>query len=144
MVVHMELYDFIISRLPDIDGYGNCNKVVDDDGVSNHSTFKQFIREDHQGDVGVFIVNNSVARKYHGYADHETDVQIVVNAVNGDIEKALGYLSNAFLNIKNNNKSNDVLVKTLRLLNLRPAGMNSAGVHWCVLNLNLKYIVAQN
>lgn len=140
----MELYDFIISRLPDIEGYGNYNKSIDDNGVSDHSAFKQYIREDHQGDVGIFVINNNRQRKYHGYADHETEVQIVVNCINGDIEGGLDYLSKLLLNIQNNNKSDTVWIKSTRILNKAPVGMNSEGIHWCVLNINLRYIVADD
>lgn len=140
----MSLYDFIIERLPDVDGYGNTNKIIDDDGVSNHSAFKQFVREDHEGDVGVYIISDTVDTKYHTDSFKKADIQVVVNTVNGDIDGALAYLTNTLINIKNNEKSNDIWVKSLKLLNVHPVGMNSAGIHWCVMNLHLKYIVAQN
>lgn len=137
----MKLYDFIIDRLPDTDGYGNTGKVYDDDGVSNHSVFKESIREDHEGDVGVFITSNSDITNMHGRYCFEGEIQIVVNTINGDIDGALDYLFTALDNIQNNYRNDHIWIKNSRLVNCLPVGKNSNGIQWCVLNVYIKYLV---
>lgn len=139
-----KLYDYIIERLPDIEGYGNVGRVYDEDGVSNHSVFKQSIREDKQGDIGVFITNTHEATKLSGHSFWVSEVQIVVNTVNGDVECALRYLRSLYNNIQNNSHNDYIWIKNSRLINICPVGKNSSGIHWCVLNVQLKYIINED
>ena len=133
----MKLYDFIIERLPDTQGYG----VYDEDGVSNHSVFKESIREDHEGDVGVFISANSDITKFSGRYCFEGEIQVVVNCINGDIDGALDYLFKTLDNIQTNYRNDYIWVKNSRLVNCLPVGKNKCGIQWCTLNVYLKYLV---
>lgn len=137
----MKLYDFIIERLPDTQGYGNAGKVYDEDGVSNHSVFKESIREDHEGDVGVFISANSDITKFSGRYCFEGEIQVVVNCINGDIDGALDYLFKTLDNIQTNYRNDYIWVKNSRLVNCLPVGKNKCGIQWCTLNVYLKYLV---
>ena len=137
----MKLYDFIISRLPDIDGYGACGRVYDEDGVSNHSVFKESIREDHEGDIGIFLTSNSDITNMHGRYCFEAEAQIVVNTVGGDVDGALDYLFLTMENIKTKYRDDHIWIKNLRLVNCLPVGKNSSGIHWCTLNFYIKYLV---
>lgn len=137
----MKLYDFIIERLPDTQGYGNTGKVYDEDGVSNHSVFKESIREDHEGDVGVFISANSDITKFSGRYCFEGEIQVVVNCINGDIDGALDYLFKTLDNIQTNYRNDYIWVKNSRLVNCLPVGKNKCGIQWCTLNVYLKYLV---
>lgn len=140
----MKLYDHIIERLPCIDGYGETGRVYNDDGISSHSTFKQSIREQVQGDVGVFVIRTNETTKMSGHSEYKSEVQIVVNCINGDIDSAMDYLSKAFENIKKNTKSDVVWVRGCKLVNISPVGKNSSGIHWCVLNVLLTYITNED
>lgn len=137
----MKLYDFIIERLPDTQGYGNAGKVYDEDGVSNHSVFKESIREDHEGDVGVFISANSDITKFSGRYCFEGEIQVVVNCINGDIDGALDYLFKTLDNIQTNYRNDYIWIKNSRLVNCLPVGKNKCGIQWCTLNVYLKYLV---
>lgn len=137
----MKLYDFIIERLTDTQGYGNAGKVYDEDGVSNHSVFKESIREDHEGDVGVFISANSDITKFSGRYCFEGEIQVVVNCINGDIDGALDYLFKTLDNIQTNYRNDYIWVKNSRLVNCLPVGKNKCGIQWCTLNVYLKYLV---
>ena len=136
----MKLHSFIIERLPDINGYGESGREYDEDGISNHSVFKQSIRENIQGDVGVFIIQTNETTKMSGHSVYKSEVQIVVNCINGDSDSTMDYLSRELENIKKNNKNEFIWVKNCKLVNMSPVGKNSSGIHWCVLNLLLTYI----
>ena len=136
----MKLHSFIIERLPDINGYGESGREYDEDGISNHSVFKQSIRENVQGDVGVFIIQTNETTNLSVHSVYKSEVQIVVNCINGDIDSAMDYLSKALENIKKNNKNEFIWVKNCKLVNMSPVGKNSSGIHWCVLNVLLTYI----
>ena len=140
----MKLYDHIIERLPCIEGYGETGKTYNDDGRSNHSVFKQSIRENAEGDVGVFVTTSSEITKMSGHSMYRSEVQIVVNCVNGDIDGALSFLNQTLENIRKNPKGDKVWIKSTKLVNMSPVGKNSSGIHWCVLNLLLTYIVNEN
>ena len=141
---YMKLHNFIIERLPFIDGYGECGREYDDNGISNHSAFKQSIRENVQGDVGVFIIQTNETTKMSGHSEYKSEVQIVVNCINGDIDSAIDYLSKALENIKKNNKNEFIWVKNCKFVNMSPVGKNSSGIHWCVLNILLTYITNED
>lgn len=135
------LYDFIISCVPDVEGYGNYNKTYDEDGVSDHSIFKQSIREDHPGDIGVFITSSASTSKMCGDSLYIADVQIVLNTINGDIISGLAVLNDTFKNIRSTKGNENILLKSIKLLNIHPVGKNSSGLQWCTCNIETKYII---
>lgn len=141
----MHLYDYIIARLPNIDGYGNVGKVIDENGVSNHSAFKESIREGHEGDVGVFITNLSDRTALSGRQFYEGEVQVVVNCVHGDIDQGLDYLWSTLKNISRNplDENNGIWIKNYRLINCLPVGKNKEGIMWCSLNVYLKFVIQE-
>ena len=106
--------------------------------------FKQSIRENAEGDVGVFVTTSSEITKMSGHSMYRSEVQIVVNCVNGDIDGALSFLNQTLENIRKNQKGDKVWIKSTKLVNMSPVGKNSSGIHWCVLNLLLTYIVNEN
>ena len=134
------IYDYIIGCLPDVDGYGNYNKQYDDDGVSDHSAFKQSIREDHPGDVGVFVYNNAYSRSFSKRPYNTVEVQVAVNSYN-DLTTTIQYLNNLFNNICSNLQSENIKIQNYKMLNLAPVGKNSNGLQVVVLNIRLNYII---
>jgi len=134
------IYDYIIGLLPDFEGYGNYNKQYDDDGVSDHAAFKQSIREDHPGDVGIFVYNNAYSRGFSKRLYNSAEVQIAVNAYN-DLSIAIGYLNTLFKNICENQTSENIKIQNYKMLNLAPVGKNSNGLQVVVLNIRLNYII---
>jgi hypothetical protein len=139
MSVKYTIYDFMIESLPNTDGFGNTNKTVDEAGIPNHSAFQQTIREDHEGDVGVFIINSKDNTEMKFIKLTESEIQIVVNCIHGDIEQTIEYLENLFNRLKESKGNNYIDVFSCRKINLRPVGKNSKGIHWCVLNMLIKY-----
>ena len=49
------LYGFIKEQIPAVNGYGVTGQTTVD-GVTNHDIFYQSIREDHEGDIGIFMI----------------------------------------------------------------------------------------
>lgn len=134
------LYEHIINRLPDKYGLGNNGTEYNDEGISNHKALEQSLREDHEGDVGVFITRLAQAEIFHGVAAQLANIQIAVVCVNGDIDTAIKYLKEAFTNIKENDKSTSIYVKKCDLINIIPLGKNSTGNHMVEMDISLKYI----
>lgn len=139
MSVKYTVYDFITENLPDIVGFGNVGKTVDEAGIPNHSAFLQTIREEHEGDVGIFIVDSKDYTEMKFIKLTESEIQVVVNCVQGDIEQTLDYLQSLFDNLSNTKGNRYIEIYNCKKINLRPVGKNSKGIHWCVLNMLLKY-----
>ena len=133
------LYEHIKNRLPM--GYGLGDDGTEyKDNVPNHKTFQQTLREDHEGDVGIFttfIGNYSILGGQLGY---KSEVQIAVVTKNGDIDSAINYLLNALDNIKKDVKSTGIYVSDCKLVNLLPIGKNSVGLHMVSMNIAIKYV----
>ena len=72
------LYEHIINRLPDKYGLGNNGTEYDSDNTPNHKAWEQSLREDHEGDVGVFITRLSQSEIFHGVAAQLANIQIAV------------------------------------------------------------------
>ena len=133
------IYDFIEEQLPNTEGYGNIEKELDDNHNYNHSVFHQSIREDNEGDVGIFIVDSKDNYEMKMIPMIESEIQVVVNAVSGDIEGTLEYLDSLFITLKNSKGNDKIEIFRCNKINLRPVGKNSADIHWCVLNMLVKY-----
>lgn len=132
------IYDFITEKLPNVEGFGNVGKELVEN-IYNHSVFHQTIREEHEGDVGIFIVDSKDNTEMKFIKLTESEIQVVVNCVAGDIEQTLDYLESLFGTIVNTKGNDKIEIFNCRKINLRPVGKNSKGIHWCVLNMLLKY-----
>lgn len=130
--------DFIIEQLPQVDGYGNCGSVFKNN-IPNHSAFKQSLRNDHEGDIGIFVINSKDNWELKYTKLIESEIQIVVNAVAGDVEGSEEYLQRLFDNIKKNRGNDKIKISSCNKINLRAGGKNSNGIHWSVLNILIKY-----
>lgn len=142
MDVTNSLFEHIRNRLPTGYEYGDDGKV-EEDGITNHETFQQFLREDHEGDVGIFELSITHQPKYAGYTYLVAEVQIVTVVNKQGIETAKQYLTEAFNNIKDikNSQSTKIWIKQAKLVSLIPIGMNSKGIQMAALTMNLKYLV---
>lgn len=138
------LYEHIINRLPDAYGLGNNNTKYDNNNTPNHKAWEQSLREDCEGDVGVFITRHTQAEYYHGVASQLANVQIAVVCINGDISIAEKYLREAFNNLKVNDKSTSIYVKRCELIDIVPLGKNSIGNQMIEMDISLKYVTLNN
>ena len=134
-----ELYEYIKSQIPQIDGYGECGKKIDENMISNHDVFFQSLREDHEGDIGIFLITGGENTELMFGKVYESEIQIVVNSVDGDIACVLNMLEKTLDNIRNNKKGNSIYVSKAGLINLRPVGKNNNGIQWSVMNILCKY-----
>lgn len=134
-----DLYEYIRKQIPVIDGYGEAGKEIDENLVSNHDVFFQSIRDDHEGDIGIFIIDGSEDTKLMFGEIYESEIQIVVNSVDGEIKPVLELLQQLLKNIRNNNRDENIYVMNCGLINLRPVGKNSNGIQWSVMNILCKY-----
>lgn len=133
------LYEHIINRLPNKYGLGNNNIEYDEDGISNHRVWEQSLREDHQGDVGIFQTRLSQAEIFHGVSFQLANVQIAVVCVNGDINTAVDYLKETFNSLKKNDRSTSIYISRCDLIDIVPLGKNSIGNHMVEMDISLKY-----
>ena len=132
------LYEHIKNRLPT--GYGLGDDGTEyKDNVPNHKTFQQTLREDHEGDVGIFTTFIGSYNILGGQLGYKSEVQIAVVTKNGDIDSAINYLLNALDNIKKDVKSTGIYVSDCKLVNLLPLGKNSVGLHMVSMNIAIKY-----
>ena len=139
-----DLYEYIRKQIPVIDGYGEAGKEIDENLVSNHDVFFQSIRDDHEGDIGIFIIDGSEDTKLMFGEIYESEIQIVVNSVDGELKPVLELLQQLLKNIRNNNRDENIYVMNCGLINLRPVGKNSNGIQWSVMNILCKYSKLQN
>ena len=133
------LFEHIRHRLPDKYNLGD-NNVTYKDNVPNHCVWNQSLREDHQGDVGVFMTRMAQAEIFHGVASQLANVQIAVVCVNGDINTAEKYLREAYNNLKVNDRSTSIYVKRCDLIDIVPLGKNSIGNQMIEMDISLKYV----
>lgn len=137
------LFEHIRHRLPDKYNLGD-NNVTYKDNVPNHCVWNQSLREDHQGDVGVFMTRMAQAEIFHGVASQLANVQIAVVCVNGDINTAEKYLREAYNNLKVNDRSTSIYVKRCDLIDIVPLGKNSIGNQMIEMDISLKYVYLNN
>lgn len=132
------LFEHILNRLPTGYGLGDDEKEIVD-GISNHATFQQSLREDHEGDVGIFDTNMTDNPMLMGNAGYTSNVQIAVVTKNGDIDSATKYLLKAFENIKSDICSTGIKVKNIKMTHLCALGKNSNGFQMVELSFSIKY-----
>ena len=132
------LFEHILNRLPTGYGLGDDGKEMFD-GISNHATFQQSLREDHEGDVGIFETLTSQVKVIAGAVGWNTKVQIAVVTKQGDIDNAYKYLIEAFENIKKRKKSTSISVYETELISIMPIGKNSSGYQMVSMNLSITY-----
>ena len=132
------LYGFIKEQIPAVSGYGVTGQTTVD-GVIDHDIFYQSIREDHEGDIGIFMITGQENTQLQYGEIYNSEVQIVVNSVNGDIAGVLEMLKNTLKNIRQNKRNNYIYVMDCGLINLAPVGKNSNGLQWSVCNILCKY-----
>lgn len=132
------LYGFIKSCIPEVEGYGVTNQETVDN-VLNHNIWYQSIREECEGDIGIFLITGAEDTQLQYGEIYQGEVQIVVNSVNGDIAGVLNMLKNTLKNIRDIRKNQYVYVMDAKLINLAPVGKNSNGLQWSVMNILCKY-----
>lgn len=132
------LYGFIKEQIPAVNGYGVTGQTTVD-GVTDHDIFYQSIREDHEGDIGIFLITGQENTQLQYGEIYNSEVQIVVNSVNGDIAGVLDMLKNTLKNIRQNKRNNYIYMMDCGLINLAPVGKNSNGLQWSVMNILCKY-----
>jgi len=133
------LFGFIKQQIPAVDGYGVTNQTYTDN-IVNHDIFYQSLREDHEGDIGIFMITGQENTELIYGKMMNSEMQIVVNSVNGDIAGVLNMLKTTLDNIRKNKKNNYVYVQRCELINLAPVGKNSNGLQWSVMNILCKYM----
>lgn len=137
------LFEHIRHRLPDKYNLGD-NNVTYKDNVPNHCVWEQSLREDHEGDVGVFQTRLSQADIFHGVAYLLANIQIAVVCLNGDIDSAEKYLRETLENIKQDDTSTSIYVKKCELIDIVPLGKNSVGNQMIEMDISIKYVVLSN
>lgn len=138
------LFEHIRNRLPSGYGLGDDEKVVDENRVVNHSVFQQSLREDHEGDVGIFETFNQEQKTYGDCDYFKTEVQIAVVTKSGDINSACKYLKEALNNLRTDKQSSHIWIKLCSLVNICPIGKNSNGYQMVEMNIRLKYLVNED
>ena len=136
------LYGFIKEQIPDVEGYGVTHQSTENN-VVDHDIFYQSIREDHEGDIGIFMITGQENTQLQYGEIYNSEVQIVVNSVNGEIATVLEMLKNTLKNIRKNKKNDYIYVMNCGLINLAPVGKNSNGLQWSVMNILCKYTSLQ-
>lgn len=134
------IYEFISSNLPSGYNFGDDNQNIVDN-VPDHMCAQQAIREDHEGDVGVFELGTTLQTLFHGFMCNVTQIQIPVVTINGDIDDAKKYLLQAFENISSIRNKDNISVVDCDLINLLPLGKNSKGLQMVELSIQLKYVI---
>lgn len=137
------LYDHIKNRLATGYGYGDDGQTIVD-GIPDHRTSSMSIREDHEGDVGIFqyLIDKQESYKKISYETlWISNIQISVVCKNGDIEGAKKYLLDSYSNIVDDTESSNVLVRNSVLLNIRPAGKNRDGLQMVIMNIKVFYYI---
>lgn len=132
--------DWIIENLPEVDGYGNCGQVFNGK-IPNHAVSKNSIRTDHEGDIGIWKISEHDNWELKYCKRLESEMQVVVNAVAGDIEGSEEYLQSLFNNLEKNKGNDRIKIYSCKKINLTAVGKNTNGIHWSVLNVLIKYII---
>lgn len=136
------IYGFIKENIPAVSGYGITDQTIVDN-VTNHDIFYQSIREDHEGDIGIFLITGQEFDKLQYGHIYMSEIQIVVNSVGGDIAGVLNMLLTTLENIRKNKRNNYIYVMDAKLINMAPVGKNSNGLQWSVMNILCKYTPLQ-
>lgn len=134
------LFEHLRNRLPSGYGLGNDGTVYKDN-IPDHAVFQQSLREDHEGDVGIFENITSDFSIMGGALGYISKMQFAVVTKNGDIDSAVKYLKEALNNIKTNCKSTGCYIKECKLVNIVPVGKNSVGLQMVTMNISIKYVL---
>lgn len=137
------LFDHIKNRLATGYGYGDDDQVIIDN-IPDHRASYQSLREDHEGDVGIFDYMTERHENYDGIDSHslwKTRLQFSVVAKNGDIENAKKFLLASFKNLVDLPESSNVYVRGVDLTNITPAGKNSKGLQMIIMNTVVFYYI---
>lgn len=134
------LFEHLRNRLPSGYGLGNDGTVYKDN-IPDHAVFQQSLREDHEGDVGIFETLTGELNILGGTLGYESKMQFAVVTKNGDIDSAVKYLKEALNNIKTNCKSTGCYIKECNLVNIVPVGKNSVGLQMVTMNISIKYVL---
>lgn len=134
------LFEHIRNRLPTGYGLGDDGTVYKDN-VPDHAVFQQSLREDCEGDVGIFENITSDFSIMGGALGYISKMQFAVVTKNGDIDSAVKYLKDALYNIKTNCKSTGCYIKECKLVNIVPVGKNSVGLQMVTMNISIKYVL---
>lgn len=137
------LFEHLKNRLATGYGYGDDGQTITDK-IPDHRTSNQSIREDHEGDVGIFEYMIRKQPSYDGIDSHTlwiTNVQISVVTKQGNIEDAKDYLLESFRNFISDAMSSNVYVKNASLINIIPAGKNSKGLQMVIMNTQVFYYI---
>lgn len=134
------LFEHLRNRLPSGYGLGNDGTVYKDN-IPDHAVFQQSLREDHEGDVGIFENITSDFSIMGGSLGYISKMQFAVVTKNGDIDSAVKYLKEALNNIKTNCKSTGCYIKECKLVNIVPVGKNSVGLQMVTMNISIKYVL---
>lgn len=132
------LYEHIKNRLPPNYGYGNDGQVIVDK-VKSQAVWQQTLREDHPGDVGIFVIKNNDVECEYGFLNSEATVQVAVVCKAGELNKVTNYLKVLYNTLKTDTVSSGVKVYSVKNINLSPIGMNSEGNQMAELNIKLSY-----
>lgn len=133
------LYEHIKNRLDNTYEYGDVGKELVDK-IPNHAVWEQSLREDYQGDVGIFEITKTEISNARGMYLYEGEIQIVVVCKSNDLDNVKIYLKNTLKNLRTNYKSSMFTFKNVKLLNLRPMGKNKVGNQMAVLNMQIMYV----
>lgn len=137
------LYEHLKNRLYIGYGYGDDGQVIVDK-VPDHAVFNQSLREDHQGDVGVFEYLIDKQPSYDKIASHtlwKSNVQISVVCKDGDIDTAKMFLIKSFKNFVEDDLSSDIYIDGIRLINILPSGKNKDGNQMIIMNIQVLYYI---
>lgn len=138
MADRYSIRDWIIENIPEYEGYGNFNNTLINN-IPNHTVFKHSLRKDHEGDINVSVTYTTDDWTLKYCKLKKSEIQIVVNAVKGDIEEAEALLEDLFSNLNDNNGNEKIQIYDCKMVNLRTVGKNSSGIHWSVLNILIRY-----
>jgi hypothetical protein len=134
------IYNFINSHLPIGYNFGDDGQIISNN-IPDHMCAQQAIREDHEGDVGIFELGTRKESLFHAYTCDVTSIQIPVVTINGDIDIAKKYLNELFKNIKGIKNEDNISILECNFINLLPLGKNSKGLQMVELTIQLKYII---
>jgi hypothetical protein len=134
------LFEHLKNRLPTGFGLGDDGTEIVD-GVPNHKVMQQSIREDHEGDVGIFDVKTSQQRLAMGLLCWNSVIQIAVVTNNGDINGAIEYLLKGLENFKKDRKSTGITVSDVSLTSIMGIGKNSNGFQMAAMTFVIEYSI---
>lgn len=136
------LFEHIRNRLPTGYGLGDDNKVQDPKTKRwNHQTAHNSIREDCEGDVGIFEIYKTPIKTYNSSNGYDAELQLVVICVDGDTDNAENYLLQTVKNLKQNKSSEGIYIGRCRVINFTSFGKTVNGLQTVIINLKINYLI---